>query len=458
MALTRPARDLMLWLSAVDREVLARCPGETTRFVGAGGTVAFTTAMAALAGAFTAHSLMHLGTPAAIAFGLVWSLGIMNLERYVQATIRRQATVARTVLQAAPRLMLAIALGLVISKPLMLRIFQPEVRAQVAVDKDAKRSAAQRALERQYSQVLTLKSTIKHLEQALTSPPSVGLVLGESPEYHALAKRYGTFLAQARAATTPRTARAYEHAAAATLQQMEPLRTELLQKEAEDNRNRNSDQRAQLATARTALAPLQRQFNARTEELTHRYEAPSGLADEAQALSVLEHHSSAIATEARLWWLFIIAVDMLPALMKTLMCVGRRTQLEEFQEALENASVASVKASADRRVKEGDLAESEQYELQSRLSKARLEEQFTAQREMDETSIHTLRETIRPHVERWARVTAEQYAKALAEEAVESPTTLRNRRARDEHRERRASVTDAASRSDPPASASGRRR
>ncbi len=210
-------RRTMLWLSAADREVLERCPGEQTRFVAAGGAVLTTTAMAMLAGYFMAHTLLHIGIVGSLIFGAGWALAIMNLERYVQSSIRRQRTWQLTLLMATPRVMLAILLGLVISNPLLLKIFQGEIKATIQVDKNAQLASARAALNRQFATVPKLQTKESTLETKLNTPYAPGAVLNDSSEYRTLARRYGIFRAKGA-----------EGAADATLSEMRPLRRRLL--------------------------------------------------------------------------------------------------------------------------------------------------------------------------------------------------------------------------------------
>ena len=247
---------LCLWLSAADRSVLATVPeSEAIRFVGAGGAVLTTTFMAWLAGSFAAKGLLHLGLIVSVLFGAAWALAIMNLERYIQSSIRRQSTPGWTILSAVPRLGLAILLGLVITPFLMLVVFHTEVRQQVTVQKNEKLANAKAALGRQYATVPQLKQQIAQLEAGVNTPSQVGRALQTSPAYHALAKRYGRFLSESRDALDAATAHRYAHAAEATLAEMGPLRSQLLAEEAEDNTARRTQQRGELEVAQRELAP-----------------------------------------------------------------------------------------------------------------------------------------------------------------------------------------------------------
>jgi Domain of unknown function (DUF4407) len=324
----RDLRQMLLWLSAANREALEHCPGEATRFVAAGGTVLTTTAMAALAGWFAAHALLRLGAPGALLFGVGWGLAIMNLERYLQSSIRRQSSSVRTLMMAAPRLALAYLLGLVISTPLLIAVFHPEVTAQVEVDRNEEVASARSALKRQYAAVPVLQVREQKLEQEVTTPFAVGTVLAITPEYRGMVKRYSKYKAAAEMAPNARAATADEHAASVTLGQMLPLRRELLAQEAEDNANRGANERQTLRNVRVELQPLQALLERKESAVEHLFHAPSGYADQVRALGRLVANNASIGSEKTNLWLFILAIDSLPALLKTLMCTGRRTLYE----------------------------------------------------------------------------------------------------------------------------------
>jgi hypothetical protein len=408
-------RDLCLWLSAVDRNVLESCPEEEPRFVGAGGAVLTTSAMAFVAGSFAARGLLHLELVVSVVFGLGWALVIMNLERYLQASIRRQATPMGTVASALPRLALAVLLGLVITPFLLLVVFQTEDRIQVTVDRNEKLAHAREALEHQYASVPRLERQVATAEDDLSTPAPVGKTLQTS-------------------ATSPAAAQANDRAANDTLQELEPLRAKLLAEEEKDDAVARTERQQQLLEARRQLTPLQAKLQAKRTELEKRYREPTGLADQLEAMSVLTRRNATVRWEKDILLLFIIAVDTIPALLKMLMLLGRPTIYEQVLEHVESASVTEVRLSEDLRAKEAELDAEQQLQIQRAVGEARVTAQVAAQQEWDETTLQTLRETLKPHLTEWARASAESYAAALRED-IESQNG-RARSARPPVRER----------------------
>nr|WP_315170930.1 DUF4407 domain-containing protein [uncultured Flavobacterium sp.] len=122
--------------SGADKNLLEGCSqGEKTKFVGIGATVFFTAVMAFLASAYALFTVFDSVYPA-IAFGLVWSLLIFNLDRFIVSTIRKRDNFSAEFLQATPRILLAIIIAIVISKPLEIKIFEKEINTVLLKEKN----------------------------------------------------------------------------------------------------------------------------------------------------------------------------------------------------------------------------------------------------------------------------------------------------------------------------------
>lgn len=125
---------LLIWLSGADPDVIARCSsGERIKFHGLGGAVLTTSVMAALSCGFALHMAMRLPLPLAMLLAVGWGCAIMNLDRWLISSTQRRDSVRGNVAMALPRLVLGLLIGLVISTPLVLRIFEDEINAQLQV-------------------------------------------------------------------------------------------------------------------------------------------------------------------------------------------------------------------------------------------------------------------------------------------------------------------------------------
>ncbi len=140
------------WCSGVHQAMLEKYPAEHNKYVGIGATVFFTGLFAALSGGYALYFVFSGGGSAflyALAFGLLWGLAIFNLDRYIVSSINKNASAGKQFLQATPRILLAILIGIVIARPLELKVFDKEIREQLKIT----------YLDRQRAAIDTLNNT-----------------------------------------------------------------------------------------------------------------------------------------------------------------------------------------------------------------------------------------------------------------------------------------------------------
>jgi hypothetical protein len=130
-------KQFFILCSGADKDILENCSeGEQTKFVGIGATVFFTAVMAFIASAYALFMVFDNIYPA-IGFGIVWSLLIFNLDRFIVSTIRKRENKTSEFLQATPRILLAVIIAIVISKPLEIKIFEKEINTVLLKEKNA---------------------------------------------------------------------------------------------------------------------------------------------------------------------------------------------------------------------------------------------------------------------------------------------------------------------------------
>lgn len=120
----------LLICSGGNIHILRKTPSEWNKFAGIGGIVLFTAIFATLSAGYAMLTIFDDVLVAAI-FAVLWGLMIFNLDRYIVSSIKKTGTWWNQILMAIPRLILAAFLGIVISKPLELKIFEKEVNKQL---------------------------------------------------------------------------------------------------------------------------------------------------------------------------------------------------------------------------------------------------------------------------------------------------------------------------------------
>ncbi|WP_400262225.1 DUF4407 domain-containing protein [Sphingobacterium sp. SG20118] len=120
-----------LYCAGIHEETLRKYPQEHNKYVAIGATIFFTGLFASLSGGYAMYFVFsgtYLDWLLAIVFGLIWGLMIFNMDRYIVLSINKSKTGSFQFLQALPRILLAILIGVVISRPLELKIFDKEIR------------------------------------------------------------------------------------------------------------------------------------------------------------------------------------------------------------------------------------------------------------------------------------------------------------------------------------------
>jgi hypothetical protein len=141
----------LLWYCAgADAQLLVRCPNsDRVKFQGLGGVVLTVGVLAFFSGSYAFYTVfspkdatalggssVHWPSVAtAIFFGLVWSLVIFNIDRFiVSSTSKGDGTDKITwtkLANASPRIIMALIIGVCLSKPLEIKILESEVKSEL---------------------------------------------------------------------------------------------------------------------------------------------------------------------------------------------------------------------------------------------------------------------------------------------------------------------------------------
>ena len=179
-------KQFFILCSGADTDILNDCSiGEQNKYAGIGATVFFTAVMATIAASYALFTVFD-NLYASILFGLIWGLLIFNLDRYIVSTIKKRDRVLNEILQATPRLILALIIAIVISKPLELKIFEKEINQVLLEEKNQMTLNNKTQIAKQfYPEIEKNNSEISDLKSAITT---------KEAEVNAL---YETYIAEA---------------------------------------------------------------------------------------------------------------------------------------------------------------------------------------------------------------------------------------------------------------------
>ncbi len=127
----KPIMQFFLFCSAANQHILKKCPSsERQKYAGVGATIFFTGLLAALSGGFALYTIFN-HTVLAILLGICWGGLIFNLDRFIVSTVKKNDRMIDQWKQVLPRLVLAVFLSLIISKPLEMKIFEQEINEKL---------------------------------------------------------------------------------------------------------------------------------------------------------------------------------------------------------------------------------------------------------------------------------------------------------------------------------------
>lgn len=166
--------DFFWFCSGAHVDTLKKYPTEHNKHVGIGATIFFTALFASLSGGYAMYFVFSGNTYAiafAILFGIIWGLAIFNMDRYIVSSISKSGSANQQIVQAMPRILLAIAIGLVISRPLELKIFDKEIREKLKTSylngQRSKIDTLNRTFANKYALEFTKLNDLKHEKDSL---------------------------------------------------------------------------------------------------------------------------------------------------------------------------------------------------------------------------------------------------------------------------------------------------
>ncbi len=143
--------------------MLKRAPTESNKYVGIGATVVFTGILAGLAAGYALYTVFQSIWPA-LGFGFLWGLMIFNLDRFIVSSLRKRENALSEWKLAIPRLVLAILLAFVISKPLELKMFEREIDRKLDERKTEMIAQSKASLDKGFPEIQELEDELNQLK------------------------------------------------------------------------------------------------------------------------------------------------------------------------------------------------------------------------------------------------------------------------------------------------------
>jgi hypothetical protein len=173
-------KRFFLMCSGATGEILyaPSCITELNKYAMLGAIIFFTAGFAALSGGYAAYTAFR-DTAVATALGVLWGLFMFTLDRLIVSGIRKQqydpsdtwsvwcGKSLRGLIQAFPRIVLAVLLSIVIATPLELKLFEREIQWSMAQDTQMRAIEAEQLANEEFPDIETLRTRNQELLQVL---------------------------------------------------------------------------------------------------------------------------------------------------------------------------------------------------------------------------------------------------------------------------------------------------
>jgi len=327
-------KKFFILCSGSDSDILDTCSnGEQNKYAGIGATVFFTAIMAFIASSYGLYTVFD-NPFIAIGFGLIWGLLIFNLDRFIVSTIKKRNQFLDELIQAFPRIILAVIIAIVISKPLELKIFEKEINQVLLEQKNELTLANKEQIAKQYNpNINNYNNDINALQQQITN---------KEAEVNAL---YNTYITEA------------EGTAGTKLLGKGPVYKEKRDKHDAallELQQLKADNKVKIANYESEIGLLQTDYNSKVETTQPIINSFDGLMARVNALNKLPWLPSIFI------FLLFLAIETSPIFAKIL------SPKSEYDFKLED-SESALKSWTDRNVKERHILLQTDLELNNKI-------------------------------------------------------------------------------------------
>lgn len=438
-----PTRRFLIFASGAVPRLLLKAPTDIPGMLALGAIVTSVGIIAATSMTFALSMAFNTSLLAVAPLGLAWGAIIFNLDRWLLASARKMPNIFADFCAMLPRFLLALLIGVVVSEPLVLRVFESAIEEQLAEQRSEKVTAAGERLKEAQALVEDNQVEIERLRN-LPAPviPELQQKREEISELQAAidAAKAKYDQAQLELTTEIEGLSVTGQSGCGPVCRQKTEARNIAQSEYERIFQRNAPQIDQIRADITGLEEAQRQKNAEFEadinakiaqlnEESARVQAaaqaaydremedrPAGILERMSALHEVEKKNGTL--RAAHWALagMLIALDVLPVLGKFLNNRGPKRVYDMLIEAEEDDMAARIEAHAAAR--DAEVALSMNFLADNHELRRKIEAENTERYLRHVGAVHA--DIARGIVQEWernekARVFADLMARVIAE-------------------------------------------
>lgn len=445
-----PFSQFLARLAGARIDVLRQLPGQVPKQVAMGAVLLTTALFAAISAAYALNITgVAEGWGLAVVAGLLWGLAILNLDRMLVLGLSQERSWVRLLGLAVPRVLLAFIIGIVISTPLMLKVFESEIEAQLnknilaaqeQLRSDLNNSTASVDLTAAEAELGELRALINAGPTA--DPAANPKVQAVQSEIDALTERAaeqkaeydqlqavaiaeeegsgGTGIAGCAAMCVEKKRLANEAKTRweETLGEVQTkegdkarLAAELEGTLLEESERRIADAQVELPIVEQTVAQLREQIASAQDTSFQLEQANQGIIARLKALNDLSEGDGTAAAAHKAVTLLFMCIELLPVIFKVLTNLGRPTAYDDVLTKTEDVEVAAATAGVDARREREKLRTDAQMDAE----KDRIDKQQAAVLKINDAVVAHQIDVIDSALERWT-----DHAKMTASERLNS--------------------------------------
>lgn len=408
-----------LWLCAgANRKVLRQCPTEYAKYAGIGGTILFTALMAMLSGGYALYTVFK-DQMLAFVFGVFWGLLIFNLDRFIVNTMYSDGKVTiswREFYSGLPRIIMAIFLGIVISTPLELKIYEDGIDNEIEnmkIEELAKRT------ERLDNEIEELKQRREDLENR--DPVSAG-VGGFSAINSELGQKLGKLQSDQRTLndkirnkqlelkryspidnpkqyqTCSSMIRRFQNERSRVTREIHVVENQLSQNNTEfakTLREADSQKQKEVASINEQILKLRNSVEDKNDKNNKKLEDElTGFQGRMRAFNRMKNNEPSTQMAALFIALLFIVIETTPTFFKMMIASGPYDDLLR-------AEMHRVRVLSDKRISDLNDEINTEVQISTQKNKERLEAEIFANKELMEKIAKTQAELLQTAIEKW---------------------------------------------------------
>jgi Domain of unknown function (DUF4407) len=350
----------MLFLSGAQPDILDSVRADRAKFIGLGFAIFFTGVLACVSMCFALNTALGVRIGWAIAVGVGWAFLIMGIDRMLVVSMVAKHGKRNFFLVIVPRLLLGLLLSIVISTPIVLQIFRPEIDQEIGVIHQAQISAgAQSAQGDQLGREITgLQTQIKSLTQQIAQTSSQIASLNQQYQnaQDAVKQANAQYQCQIYGGSGCVAGNGPLAKTEAGDKQAEEQKAAALQSEISGLRNdpATTDRQRQLNNAESQLKADQQEQATATAKANQATFNDNGLLIRLQALGVVAAHKTTVQVARLLLFLLFVVIECMPVLGKVLLNFAGT---DTYDQALEHDKTVQLQVAA--KMSDDKLAEAD---------------------------------------------------------------------------------------------------